>query len=94
MDGEKRDRGYTEVDLEECKGCGLCIEACPQHLLRLSERLNHYGYRTAEYAGKGCTACGICAMACPEPGAITVYRAVKQAASNVVAEGAAPCASN
>jgi NAD-dependent dihydropyrimidine dehydrogenase PreA subunit len=90
---EKRDRGYLEVDSEECKGCGLCIEACPLHLLSMSERLNHYGYRTAEYAGKGCTACGICSMACPEPGAITVYRAVKEEAKAVL-EGAASCASN
>ena len=76
MDGEKRDRGYTEVDLEECKGCGLCIEACPPKVISLSQRLNHYGYRTALYAGSGCTACGICFMACPEPGAITVLRLV------------------
>ena len=44
----------------------------------MSERLNHYGYRTAAYAGAGCTACGICFMVCPEPGAITVLRAVNR----------------
>jgi NAD-dependent dihydropyrimidine dehydrogenase PreA subunit len=73
-DEKKPDRGRLEIDGEECKGCGLCIEACPPKVISLSERLNHYGYRTAMYAGSGCTACGICFMACPEPGAITVMR--------------------
>jgi 2-oxoglutarate ferredoxin oxidoreductase subunit delta len=73
-DVKKPDRGKLEIDTEECKGCGLCIEACPPRVIGMSERLNHFGYRTAVYAGAGCTGCGICFMACPEPGAITVYR--------------------
>ena len=80
MDGEKRDRGLVRLDENECKGCGLCVEACPLKVLHLSERLNHYGYRTAMYAGAGCTGCGICFMACPEPGAITVMRLKKSMA--------------
>ncbi len=72
--GVKHDRGSIQVDTSECKGCGLCIEACPPRVIALSERLNHYGYRTAAYAGSGCTGCGICFFACPEPGAITVLR--------------------
>jgi 2-oxoglutarate ferredoxin oxidoreductase subunit delta len=72
--GVKQDRGSIHVDIEECKGCGLCMEACPPKVISLSERLNHYGYRTATYAGSGCTGCGICFFACPEPGAITVLR--------------------
>lgn len=75
---KKRDRGLLGIDTDECKGCGLCIEACPPKVIQLSERLNHYGYRTAMYAGAGCTGCGICFMVCPEPGAITVLRAVTE----------------
>jgi Pyruvate/2-oxoacid:ferredoxin oxidoreductase delta subunit len=78
MEVEKRDRGLLKVDVDECKGCGLCIEACPPKAIRLSEHLNHYGYRTATYKGSGCTACGICFMACPEPGAITVLRLISR----------------
>ena len=79
-DAEKRDRGLLRVNTDECKGCGLCVEACPRKVISLSERLNHYGYRTATYAGTGCNGCGICFMACPEPGAITVLRLVSQLA--------------
>jgi len=48
----KKDRGMLRVDVEECKGCGLCAEACPPKVIALSERLNHYGYRTATYAAR------------------------------------------
>lgn len=94
----KRDRGMLKIDEEECKGCGLCVEACPPKVISLGDRLNHYGYHTAVYAGSGCTGCGICFMACPEPGAITVMRAVVDRAAAVttsnVLEGSGPCASN
>lgn len=70
----KPDRGSVEMNSEECKGCGLCVEACPPKLLSLTEDLNHYGYHTAVYAGHGCTGCGICFFVCPEPGGIRVLR--------------------
>jgi NAD-dependent dihydropyrimidine dehydrogenase PreA subunit len=76
----QKDRGLLRVDQNECKGCGLCVEACPPKVILMGEQLNHYGYRTASYAGAGCTGCGICFMVCPEPGAITVMRAIKTGA--------------
>ena len=98
-DAVKRDRGLLRVDEDECKGCGLCIEACPPKVIHLSQRLNHSGYRTAVYAGAGCTGCGICFMACPEPGAITVLRTVigktgEGPRNESGIEGAISCASN
>ena len=68
----KSDRGNLNLDPEECKGCGLCVEACPPRVLRLTERLNRNGYHPVSYRGRGCTGCGICFMVCPEPSAITV----------------------
>jgi NAD-dependent dihydropyrimidine dehydrogenase PreA subunit len=68
------DRGLVETNSEECKGCGLCTEACPPKVLRLAVRLNRQGYHPAEYLGSGCTGCGICYYACPEPGGIRVLR--------------------
>jgi 2-oxoglutarate ferredoxin oxidoreductase subunit delta len=88
----KRDRGLLRVDVNECKGCGLCIEACPPKAIHLGDNLNHYGYRTATYNGSGCTGCGICFFACPEPGAITVLRLRRGAAMHT--EEVQACASN
>ncbi len=72
----KPDRGSVSLNSEECKGCGLCVEACPPKVLRLGEGLNRYGYHPAVYLGAGCTGCGICFFACPEPGGIAVLRRV------------------
>ena len=99
MNAEKQDRGLLRVDVEECKGCGLCVEACPPKVIGMNQRLNHYGYRTAMYAGAGCTGCGICFMVCPEPGAITVLRIVHRNADEghgvePAIVGASECASN
>jgi Pyruvate/2-oxoacid:ferredoxin oxidoreductase delta subunit len=99
-DAKKPDRGMLKIDDQECKGCGLCIEACPPKVIAMSEELNHYGYRTAFYAGTGCTGCGICFMVCPEPGAVTVYRLIarheaeKPVFGAVPEEGASACSSN
>ena len=67
-------RGNIEINIEECKGCGLCVESCPPKCLALSDELSAYGVHPAVYAGDGCTGCGICFYCCPEPGAITVLR--------------------
>jgi 2-oxoglutarate ferredoxin oxidoreductase subunit delta len=69
------------IDVKElfCKGCELCVEACPQDIIQLApERINPKGYHPAEMISKGCTGCGICAIVCPEA-AITVYREVSRA---------------
>jgi len=70
----KPDRGMVLMNSDECKGCGLCIEACPPKVLALADHLNRYGYHPAVYLGAGCTGCGICFFACPEPGGIKVLR--------------------
>jgi len=67
-------RGLVAVNVEECKGCNLCVVACPVDVLHLADSFNTHGYSPAEYDGEGCTGCGVCYYACPEPGAITVYK--------------------
>ena len=66
-----------EVVTYLCKGCGLCIEHCPQDVIEFSNNFNELGYKYAKYTGTGCTGCGICFYCCPEPGAIKVYKKVK-----------------
>lgn len=67
------------IDPEQCKGCSLCVDVCPQDVLEMSNALNHLGFHPAEYEGEGCTGCGVCFYACPEPGAITVYKPPRRA---------------
>lgn len=72
-------KGRIEVKDLFCKGCELCVEACPQDVIQLApERINIKGYHPAEMIAKGCTGCGICSVVCPEA-AITVYREVNKA---------------
>jgi len=65
---------------EECKGCELCIDACPVNVLEMSAELNSHGYHPSTYIGEGCTGCGVCFYVCPEPGALTVYKRYDQVA--------------
>jgi 2-oxoglutarate ferredoxin oxidoreductase subunit delta len=81
-------RGKVTIDVEECKGCGLCVESCPPKCLELAPELSAYGVHPARYTGEGCTGCGICFYCCPEPGALTVYRLL--AAKKPAQSSAAP----
>jgi NAD-dependent dihydropyrimidine dehydrogenase PreA subunit len=61
------------IEMEECKGCERCVNACPKSVLKMDPALNTMGYPHAVYTGDGCIGCGACFYTCPEPGAITVY---------------------
>ena len=68
-------RGRTEIRADKCKGCGLCVAACPTKSLAMGTALNRLGYHAATFLdGTGCTGCGICFYACPEPDAVAVYK--------------------
>lgn len=71
--------GRIVVDAERCKGCALCVDVCPQHVLALSAGLNAAGYHPARLTdAAGCTGCAVCAVVCPDA-AITVYRELRRA---------------
>lgn len=53
---------------ERCKGCGLCVRACPKHIMQLSKtKLNSKGYHPAECIDdEACISCAACARTCPD----------------------------
>lgn len=68
-------RGKVSIHTDECKGCSLCVVACPVHGLAIAvNRLNRIGYHPVEFLDQNCTGCAVCFYACPEPGALTVVR--------------------
>ncbi len=69
-------KGAVVIDIERCKGCCLCVEACKSNVLALAEhKVNHkgYSYCTAQTL-ENCIGCASCAIVCPDA-CITVYRA-------------------
>jgi 2-oxoglutarate ferredoxin oxidoreductase subunit delta len=67
-------RGYIVVLEERCKGCELCVPACPEDILIMSRRANSKGWNVVDtQAMEKCIACNLCALICPDR-AIDVYR--------------------
>jgi len=77
---KKETKGKIKIDRERCKGCQLCVDACPNSVIEIDTSLNKKGYLPARFkekpekGEKGCIACAQCATVCPEV-AIEVYRA-------------------
>jgi 2-oxoglutarate ferredoxin oxidoreductase subunit delta len=70
------------VNDERCKGCELCVSACPASIMKLSDKINAAGYHIAVCDDEGrCTACAACAKMCPDL-AIEVYKESKEAESS------------
>lgn len=64
-----------------CKGCELCVQACPFNLLAMSQEINSEGYHPVVFVDNDgrCTACGLCFKTCPDC-ALEVYRFKKEVA--------------
>jgi 2-oxoglutarate ferredoxin oxidoreductase subunit delta len=70
-------RGSVTLNIENCKGCELCVENCPQDSLALSPQINAQGFHYAVLVKDNCTGCTNCALVCPDA-VITVYRESKK----------------
>lgn len=56
------------INENACKGCGLCVNACPKGLLAITnDRLNEKGYHAVALTDEEkCVTCAICATMCPD----------------------------
>ncbi|MDR1120754.1 MAG: 4Fe-4S binding protein [Dysgonamonadaceae bacterium] len=67
-------RGAIVVDQERCKGCNLCITACPTQVIALHREVNSKGYNYAfMQQADACIGCTNCGWVCPD-GCIAVYK--------------------
>ena len=59
-------RGTVVIDVDACKGCDLCIGACPPGVLVMTtDTVNARGYRFPLLLA-GCTGCRACSQICPD----------------------------
>ncbi len=55
-------------DIDRCKGCGLCVTACPKKILEMSkDKMNAKGHHPAQMTDQdACIGCAFCATMCPD----------------------------
>ena len=60
-------RGAIVVNTDRCKGCSLCVEACPKDVIALArKKVNVHGYPFAEVVSPDdCIGCASCGIVCP-----------------------------
>ena len=60
-------KGAIVVDTERCKGCNLCVVACPLDVIALNKEVNMKGYNYAwQVKEDTCNGCSSCATVCPD----------------------------
>ena len=66
---------------DRCKGCALCVDACPKDIVALDTgRINSKGYNPADVTDPElCIVCAFCAIMCPDM-VIQVERFEKESA--------------
>ena len=55
-------RGRLVLDIDACRGCGLCARDCPAEALQI-ERLGRQSFRIVHYYDR-CANCGQCVLSC------------------------------
>ncbi len=63
------------IEEDLCKGCGLCVDACPKKILEIDgEKRNKGGYHPVRITSQEeCISCALCAEVCPDV-VIEVYK--------------------
>ena len=60
--------GKLTIDYQKCKGCSMCVVACPKKILEINKKtLNLKGYNPVEIIDRSaCISCAMCATMCPD----------------------------
>ena len=68
-------KGAVVVNTERCKGCNLCVVACPSDVLELHPReVNNKGYHYVYMKNPDdCIGCASCGLVCPD-GCLTINK--------------------
>ena len=55
-------------NVDICKGCGLCVYACPKNLIEIAnDQINKKGHSPARITDESkCIGCAFCATMCPD----------------------------
>ena len=71
--------GAVTINTERCKGCNLCVVACPTKVLLLQpQEVNNRGYHFATAINvEACIGCASCATVCPDA-CIEVYKVIEK----------------
>jgi len=68
-------KGELIIIEDRCKGCGFCVEYCPNAVLKISESFNSKGYHPPEVVDEDdCRYCGFCQLVCPDFAIFTVEK--------------------
>ena len=56
----------AKADTSLCKGCRLCVGACPKHAIIPLQELNKKGYEIIRVDEENCIGCGMSYTMCPD----------------------------
>jgi len=78
--------GELHIIKDRCKGCGFCIEFCPNGVLKEGPEFNRKGYHPPQVIKQGeCVNCNLCEIICPEFAIYSVLKEYKELTAEDIA---------
>lgn len=79
-------RGMLQNDMDECTGCGDCVQACPTQCIEIetapSPRVNRLKVTRFDVDFSNCLFCGLCVDVCA-PESLTHTKGIQPAVSDL-----------